>query len=71
MKERWIWICGYDKGSGEDREICNAKSRKPVSSKKEAEQQLNQHLNRCNYRQFGNYFGNSGYICKLKKYERN
>jgi hypothetical protein len=70
MKERWIWVCGYDKGSGVDREVCCAKSRKPVSSKKEAEKKLQQHLSKCNCRAFGCYSGNNGYVYKIEKYKR-
>lgn len=66
-KERWIWYCYYDTGSGLDRESCNKKCRKIFNSKEKAENSFFNHLDNCKKSVWHKC---NGCIKKLLKYER-
>jgi hypothetical protein len=69
MKERWVWSCNYDQGSGKDRALCRAGSRTPVKSKQLAQRQLDKHLNGgCSFNLSN--LGIQATVFQLKKYQR-
>lgn len=71
MAERWVWYCGYDRGHGQDREVCSAQSRKPVSSESRARAGLQAHFARSPFCTRDNYgYSNNGRIRRLAPGER-
>lgn len=68
-KERWVWSCGYRRGTGMDRESCFAGPYMPVATEAEARSQLMLHFSKSGCNNRGDH-PHVGSVRKLRKGER-